>query len=69
MLRGLPDLAKRKISKIVINQRLPNVQYSLFVFFKGRQFSFFYKSDNLKLISKFVSSDYSVFLCFYATQL
>ena len=56
---GLPDLAKeRKLSKIVINRRLPNIYYSLFVFVKGRHFVVFF--TNLmasKLISALVTSD------------
>ena len=58
MLIGLPDLAKgRKLSKIVINRRLPNIEYSLFVFVKGRHFTFFTSLINSKLISELVSSD------------
>ena len=51
MLIGLPDLAKeRKLSKIAINQRLPNSYYSLFVSVKGRHFTnFFYKFDKLEI--------------------
>ena len=49
MLIGQPDLAKeRKLSKIVINRRLPNILYSLFVFVKGGHFTFFYKFDTFK---------------------
>ena len=71
MLIGLPDLAKeRKLSKIAINQRLPNSYYSLFVSVKGRHFTIFFFTNliNSKLISELVSSDNAVFLCIYATQ-
>ena len=59
MLIGLPDLAKeRKLSKFVINRRLPNIQYSLFVYVKGRHFTIFCTNlMNSKLISELVSSD------------
>ena len=36
---------------------------------KGENFQFFTNLTNSKLISELVSSDLSVFLCFYATQL
>ena len=50
MLIGLPDLAKeRKLSKIAINRRLPNIYYCLFVSVKGRHFTFFfYKFDKFE---------------------
>ena len=65
VLRGLPDLAK-KLSEIVINRRLPDIYYSLFVFVKGRQFSYFYKID--KFENDFCAcfkrlSSFLVFLC------
>ena len=59
MLIGLPDLAKeRKLSRIMINRRLPNIYYSLFVFVKGRHFNFFVINlVNSKLISEIVKFD------------
>ena len=70
VLIGLPVLAKgRNLSKIVINRRLPNIQYSLLVFVKGRHFTFFFTNlVNSKLISELVSSGNTVFLCINATQ-
>ena len=66
MLIGLPDMAKeRKLSNFVINRRLPNIQYSIFVFVKGRHFTILINS---KLISELVSSDKTVFLYLNATQ-
>ena len=50
VLIGLPDLAKeRKLSKIVIYRRIPNIWYCLFVFVQGRHFTFFYKFDKFKI--------------------
>ena len=50
MLIGLPDLAKeRKLSKIVINRRLPNIKYSLFVLSKGDILQYFYKFDKFEI--------------------
>ena len=71
MLIGLPNQAKgRKLLKIVINRRLPNILYSLFVFVKGRHFTILFTNwINSKLISELVSSDNTVFLCINATQL
>ena len=71
MLIGLPNQAKgRKLSKIVINRRLPNIQYSLFVFVKGKHFTIFLTNwINSKLISELVSSDNTVFLFINAAQL
>ena len=70
MLTGLPDFAKgRKLSKIVINRRLPNIKYSLFVFVKGRHFTIFFTNlVKSKLISELVSSGNIAFLCINATQ-
>ena len=70
VLIGLPGLAKeKKLSKIVINRSLPNIWYSLSVFVKERHFTIFFTNlINSKLISALVSSDKSVFLCIYATQ-
>ena len=64
MLIGLPDLAKeRKLSKILINRRLPNFYYSLFVFITGRHFTIVFTNlINSKLISELFSSDKTVFL-------
>ena len=67
VLIGLPDLVnERKLSKIVINQRLPNIpicfcQWETF-------YIFFTNLINSKLISELVSSDKTVFLCINATQ-
>ena len=67
---GLPDKAKgRMLSKIVINRRIPNIQYSLFVCVKGRHFTIFFTNlIDSKLISELLSSDKTVFLCINATQ-
>ena len=55
--RGLPDLAKGNYRENRGNRILPNIYYSLFVFVKGRKFSFFTNLMNSKLISELVSSD------------
>ena len=69
VLIGLPDLAKGKmLSKIVINWRIPNIRYCLFVFVQGRHFTFFTNLINSKFISELVASDNTVDLCFNATQ-
>ena len=69
MLSGLPDLAKenfenRDKSKITKHLIFP-IRYcqseTIYIFFTNL--------INSKLISELVSSDKSVFLCFYATQL
>ena len=59
MLIGLTDFAKESYLKCVLYQRLSNIKK-----IKGRQFTSLIDS---KLISKLVSSDNSVFLCFHAT--
>ena len=69
VLFGLPDLAKenfenRDKSKITKHLIFP-IRYCR----RETIYILFYKFDNSKLISKLVSSDKSVFLCFYATQL
>ena len=69
MLSGLPNLAKenyRKSRYIEDNQTF-NIPY-LFMS-KGDNFHFVTNLINSKLIYELVSSDLSVFLCFYATQL
>ena len=66
MLIGLPDQAKgRKLSKIVINRRLPNILFLS----NGDILQFFFTNwINSKLISEHVSNDKTVFLCINATQ-
>ena len=50
MLIGLPDLAKeKKLSKIVINRRLPNIWYSLIVFCQRETFYIFFKFDKFEI--------------------
>ena len=50
MLIGLPDLAKeRKLSKIVINRRLPNINITYLFLSKGAVLHFFYKLDKLEI--------------------
>ena len=70
MLVCLPDLAKERVLlKIVINRRLPNILYSIFVLSKGGILQLnFTNLINSKLISDFVLSDKTVFLCVNATQ-
>ena len=70
VLIGLPDLAKeRKLSKILINRRILNILYCLFVFVQGRHFTFFFTNlINSKFISDLVLSDNTVYLCIDATQ-
>ena len=68
MLLGLPDLAKdnfenRDKSKMTKHLILP-IRYC-----QKANSHFFTNLINSKLISELVSSDKSVFLCFYATQL
>ena len=69
MLLGLPDLAKenfenRDKSKITKHLIFP-IRYCQ----RETIYIFFTNLINSKLISELVSSDKSVFLCFYATQL
>ena len=50
MLIGLPNLAKeRRVSKIVIDRRVPNIKYSLFVIVKGRHFTIFLQIDKFEI--------------------
>ena len=69
MLTGLPDMAKeRKLSKIEINRKLPNILCSLFVYVQGRHFTLFFTNlINSKFISNLASSDNTIFLCINAT--
>ena len=62
---GLPDLAKgRKLSKIVINQRLPDIDIPYLFLSKGGILHFFFTNlINSKLISELVSSGNTAFLC------
>ena len=59
MLIGLPDLAKEgKLSKIVINRRLPNIIFHYLFLSKGDILQFLFTNlIKSKLISELVSSD------------
>ena len=68
MLRGLPHLAKEIIENFDKSKNTKHLIFPICFLSKGDIFHFFFTNlVNSKLISELVSSDKSVFLCFYAT--